>query len=255
MFQSESLSSIAPDLVKAQAGINGVAKDGNNPIFRSKYITLDSILLAVRPVLSGCNIFLSQSVDQHSENDGVINGVTVRSTLIHSSGEWIANEVTVPVNPIVGRDGKVQPVDAHRVGSAITYGRRYSLSALLAIGEASDTDDDGNTASGYQNQSQAPQQPLRQSQAPQQQAPAPAPVAKPTPMAQATDRFNAEVDRLYGKETSKADRKGIHNAVVASGADAKITAESLTHVADCLAECKTQAEADEFITGCMKAAE
>ena len=247
MFQSESLSSIAPDLVKAQAGINGVAKDGNNPIFRSKYITLDSILLAVRPVLSGCNIFLSQSVDQHSENDGVINGVTVRSTLIHSSGEWIANEVTVPVNPIVGRDGKVQPVDAHRVGSAITYGRRYSLSALLAIGEASDTDDDGNTASGYHNQQPAP---VQQSKV---QTPAPAP--KPSAMTEATNRFNAEVDRLYGKETSKADRKGIHNAVVASGADAKITAESLAHVADCLAECKTQAEADEFITGCMKTAE
>ena len=247
MFQSESLSSIAPDLVKAQAGINGVAKDGNNPIFRSKYITLDSILLAVRPVLSQCNIFLSQSVQEYAENE-----ITVRSTLIHSSGEWIANEVTVPVNPIINKDGKVQPVDAHRVGSAITYGRRYSLSALLAIGEASDTDDDGNNASGYQNQSQAPQQSLRQPQAPQQTSPA---AAKPTPMADATHRFNAEVDRLYGKETSKADRKGIHNAVVASGADAKITAESLQHVADCLAECKTQAEADEFITGCMKAAE
>jgi hypothetical protein len=254
MFQSESLSSIAPDLVKAQAGINGVAKDGNNPIFRSKYITLDSILLAVRPVLSGCNIFLSQSVDQHSENDGVINGVTVRSTLIHSSGEWIANEVTVPVNPIVGRDGKVQPVDAHRVGSAITYGRRYSLSALLAIGEASDTDDDGNTASGYQNQSQAPQQHLRQPQAPQQQAPktpAPPKVVEPTPL----ERFNGQIDRLYGKDTSKDDRKGIHNAIAGSGKEVKVTSDSLTHVADCLSECKDQAEADEFITGCMKAAE
>jgi hypothetical protein len=252
MFHSDSLSNIAPDLVKVQAGINGVARDGNNPIFRSKYITLDSILLAVRPVLSQFNIFLSQSTEERMNSEGVVTSITVRSTLLHASGEWISNEVTVPVNPAVDRNGKVQLVDAHRVGSSITYGRRYSLSSLLAIGE---DDDDGNTASGYQNQSQAPQQPLRQPQAPQQQAPTPAPVAKPTPMAQATDRFNAEVDRLYGKETSKADRKGIHNAVVASGADAKITAESLTHVADCLAECKTQAEADEFITGCMKAAE
>ena len=240
MFQSEFLSKIAPDLVKAQAGINGVAKDGNNPIFRSKYITLDSILLAVRPVLSQCNIFLSQSVQNHTESE-----ITVRSTLIHSSGEWIANEVSVPVNPIINRDGKVQPVDAHRVGSAITYGRRYSLSALLAIGEASDTDDDGNNASGYQNQSQAPQKVSPPNPQPDKVT------SKPSPL----ELFNAQVDRLYGKEASKADRKGIHNAIAGGGKDVPINGTSLAHVTECLAECKDTAEADVFIAGCMEVKE
>ena len=240
MFQSECLSKIAPDLVKAQAGINGVAKDGNNPIFRSKYITLDSILLAVRPVLSQCNIFLSQSVQNHTESE-----ITVRSTLIHSSGEWIANEVSVPVNPIINRDGKVQPVDAHRVGSAITYGRRYSLSALLAIGEASDTDDDGNNASGYQNQSQAPQKVSPPNPQPDKVT------SKPSPL----ELFNAQVDRLYGKEASKADRKGIHNAIAGGGKDVPINGTSLSHVTECLAECKDTAEADVFIAGCMEVKE
>ena len=250
MFQSDSLSSIAPDLVKVQAGINGVARDGNNPIFRSKYITLDGILLAVRPVLSQFNIFLSQSTNEKINEEGVVTSITVRSTLLHASGEWIANEVTVPVNPAVDRNGKVQLVDAHRVGSSITYGRRYSLSSLLAIGE---DDDDGNTASGYQNQNQAPQKPLQQPQAPQQQAHiAPSsPIVVVTPL----QRFNSQVDRLYGKDTSKEDRKGIHNAIAGSGKEVKITSDSLTHVADCLMECKDQADADEFITGCMKASE
>jgi hypothetical protein len=250
MFQSECLSKIAPDLVKAQAGINGVAKDGNNPIFRSKYITLDSILLAVRPVLSQCNIFLSQSVQNHTESE-----ITVRSTLIHSSGEWIANEVSVPVNPIINRDGKVQPVDAHRVGSAITYGRRYSLSALLAIGEASDTDDDGNSASGVSNANQAPQSFQRSPQTPQRvSTPNPEPekvTSKPSPL----ELFNAQVDRLYGKEASKADRKGIHNAIAGGGKDVPINGTSLAHVTECLAECKDTAEADVFIAGCMEVKE
>ena len=242
MKTSESISSIAPDLVKAQAGINGVAKDGNNPIFRSKYITLDSILLAVRPVLSANNLFLTQGITNVSKSeDGIVNAVEVESKLIHSSGEWVASSVVVPVTNNVDRNGKAMAVDAHRVGGSLTYGRRYSLSALLSIGE---DDDDGNTASGYQNQNQAPQQ-----QAPK--TPAPPKVAEPTPL----ERFNSQVDRLYGKDTSKDDRKGIHNAIAGSGKEVKVTSDSLTHVADCLSECKDQAEADEFITGCMKASE
>ena len=242
MKTSESISSIAPDLVKAQAGINGVAKDGNNPIFRSKYITLDSILLAVRPVLSANNLFLTQGITHVSKNeDGIVNAVEVESKLIHSSGEWVASSVVVPVTNNVDRTGKAMAVDAHRVGGSLTYGRRYSLSALLSIGE---DDDDGNTASGYQNQNQAPQQ-----QAPK--TPAPSKVAEPTPL----ERFNVQIDRLYGKDTSKEDRKGIHNAIAGSGKEVKVTSDSLSHVADCLSECKDQAEADEFITGCMKASE
>jgi hypothetical protein len=242
MKTSESIVSIAPDLVKAQAGINGVAKDGNNPIFRSKYITLDSILLAVRPVLSANNLFLTQGITNVSKSeDGIVNAVEVESKLIHSSGEWVASSVVVPVTNNVDRNGKAMAVDAHRVGGSLTYGRRYSLSALLSIGE---DDDDGNTASGYQNQNQAPQQ-----QAPK--TPAPPKVAEPTPL----ERFNSQVDRLYGKDTSKDDRKGIHNAIAGSGKEVKVTSDSLTHVADCLSECKDQAEADEFITGCMKASE
>lgn len=251
MKTSESISSIAPDLVKAQAGINGVAKDGNNPIFRSKYITLDSILLAVRPVLSANNLFLTQGIISVSKTEeGIVNAVEVESKLIHSSGEWVASSVVVPVTNNVDRNGKAMAVDAHRVGGSLTYGRRYSLSALLSIGE---DDDDGNTASGYQNQYQAPQQSLQQTQAPQKQthtAPS-SPIVAPTPL----ERFNSQVDRLYGKDTSKDDRKGIHNAIAGSGKEVKVTADSLTHVADCLSECKDQAEADEFITGCMKASE
>ena len=188
------------------------------------------------------NLFLTQGITHVSKNeDGIVNAVEVESKLIHSSGEWVASSVVVPVTNNVDRNGKAMAVDAHRVGGSLTYGRRYSLSALLSIGE---DDDDGNTASGYQNQAQAPQQ-----QAPK--TPAPSKVAEPTPL----ERFNSQIDRLYGKDTSKEDRKGIHNAIAGSGKEVKVTSDSLSHVADCLSECKDQAEADEFITGCMKASE
>ena len=55
---------------------------------------------------------------------------------MHTSGEWIETD------PLTLRAVKTDPQGA---GSAVTYGRRYSLSA--ALGVAWDDDDDGNEAS------------------------------------------------------------------------------------------------------------
>jgi hypothetical protein len=63
-----------------------------------------------------------------------MQSVTVESRIIHTSGEWISTTVTIPVT---------KP-DAHGLGSALTYGRRYSVSALLAI--SADEDDDANAS-------------------------------------------------------------------------------------------------------------
>jgi hypothetical protein len=63
-------------------------------------------------------------------------GVSVTTRLIHSSGQWIEfGPLTVPMSK----------QDAHGVGSATTYARRYGLSAALGI--VAD-DDDGNAAVG-----------------------------------------------------------------------------------------------------------
>ena len=54
--------------------------------------------------------------------------------LCHSSGEWIEQEMSVPV----------QKPDAQGAGSALTYMRRYALAAFIGVVQA---DDDGNAAS------------------------------------------------------------------------------------------------------------
>ncbi len=54
--------------------------------------------------------------------------------LIHSSGQFISDDIMIPV---------VQST-AQAIGSALTYGRRYGLSALVGI--VSDEDDDANEA-------------------------------------------------------------------------------------------------------------
>jgi len=134
MISSETIRAIAPSLIKAQSRMQGISKEGNNPAFKSKYVTLDSILDALRPILTASDLMLTQGTINTSVTDGKITAITVESRIIHASGEWISATTTIPVT---------KP-DAHGLGSALTYGRRYSVSALLAI--SADEDDDANGA-------------------------------------------------------------------------------------------------------------
>jgi hypothetical protein len=130
MKSSETIGAIAPALIKAQSQMQGIIKEGKNPAFRSKYVTLDSILDTLRPILTSNGLMLAQG----SHQPETMQAVTVESRIIHTSGEWISTTATIPVT---------KP-DAHGLGSALTYGRRYSVSALLAI--SADEDDDANGA-------------------------------------------------------------------------------------------------------------
>ena len=130
MTTSETIGAIAPALIKAQSQMQGITKEGRNPAFRSKYVTLDSILDTLRPILTSNGLMLTQG----STPPWGVESITVESRIIHTSGEWISTTVTIPVT---------KP-DAHGLGSALTYGRRYSVSALLAI--SADEDDDANGA-------------------------------------------------------------------------------------------------------------
>jgi hypothetical protein len=139
MTMSETIGAIAPALVKAQAEIKPIVKDSTNPAFRSKYTSLDAIMEVVRPVMAKHGLFVVQSVLDTIDGEHSTS-ITVESRVIHSSGEWIAGVVQVPV----------MQQTSHGFGSALSYGRRYSLSALLSL--ASDEDDDGNGSIGQQPQ-------------------------------------------------------------------------------------------------------
>ena len=134
MKTSESILKIAPALVAAGAELQPVAKDATNPAFRNKYATLDAIMEQIRPVLAKHGLVALQGVTHPETIDGRITGLNVETRLIHTSGEWIASSVTLPV----------EKGTAQGAGSAISYGRRYGLSALLGL---TAEDDDGHAAS------------------------------------------------------------------------------------------------------------
>lgn len=131
MKTSENIKDISQALVKFQAK---VANPTNSRIVRTKqysygYATLENILNEVRPLLSEQGLSVTQAPVIEEGQVGVI------TTLIHSSGQFLE------FPPIYIRLEKQTP---QGVGSAITYARRYSLSAILGI--ASEEDDDGAAA-------------------------------------------------------------------------------------------------------------
>ncbi len=135
MKHSETFAKLGAALVAAQAQIKGVAKNSTNPHFKTKYASLDDIVAAIRPVLASHKLAIVQGAcDPIVDHGGSLEGFSVETMLIHESGEWIANAAIVPLTK----------VDAQGAGGAMTYGRRYGLSALLSL--ATDEDDDGNVA-------------------------------------------------------------------------------------------------------------
>lgn len=140
--QSESISALMKAFVAMQAEITNVEKNASNPYFKSKYADLPTILNMSRPILQkhGLAVIQMPSMDQ-----GL---VIVTTRLVHESGEWLESTAMTPL-----QQAKQDP---QGVGSAITYLRRYGLSAMLNI---SQEDDDGESAMSRPQKRQTQQKP------------------------------------------------------------------------------------------------
>lgn len=131
MKKSESIANLAMALCQFQGEAENPKNTANNPFFKSKYAPLSEVINATKPLLSKHGLSILQSPSGDGEH------IIITTLLMHSSGEWIEGE------PLVLKADKPT---AQGAGSAITYGRRYALSAILGI--ASEEDDDGNSATG-----------------------------------------------------------------------------------------------------------
>lgn len=145
MRESADISRIAPALVNAQAVIENPArnrdvkvtnKDGKSYTFR--YATLDAINEATRHALAENGLCVLQPIVATER------GVSLVTRLLHESGQWM--ECDIPLAP-PGPDPKA-------FGSAVTYLRRYAVSAMLNV--SPDEDDDASAATGSHIQDRAP---------------------------------------------------------------------------------------------------
>lgn len=122
------MSELNKALIKFQSELKPVSKDMKNAYFNSKYATLAAVIEEVLPILTKNDLCFTQAFNFN-------NGTTFLETkVMHTSGEFIAS--TIPMQPMN---------DVQKMGSQITYLKRYSLMAILGV-SSSDEDDDGNMA-------------------------------------------------------------------------------------------------------------
>lgn len=140
--RSRDADALFSALAKAQAVFEKAEKAGENPHFRSRYATLESVLDATSKGRAEQGLAIIQMPTNHGDS-----AIAVTTLLGHASGQWI--ESTIAIVPM--------KLDAQGAGSVITYLRRYALMAILGIAAE---DDDGEAAS---QRAQTTQQQTRQS--------------------------------------------------------------------------------------------
>ena len=122
------MSDLAKALASWQGDLPSAAKSGKNPHFKSRFSTLQDIVDCARGAASH-GIAFTQEVDFDDAK------MFVRTVMLHASGEMRESRT-----PIITRDAN----DPQKLGSAITYAKRYGLQAMFGI--PADEDDDGAKA-------------------------------------------------------------------------------------------------------------
>lgn len=121
--------SIYKKIFEAKKEIGKISKDSKNPFFKSNYLSLNGLIDAIEEVLNKNGLLLLQPI---------VNG-NVRTEIRDSekdgttSDSFVFSEMELP-----------KITDPQKLGSAITYYRRYTLQSLLGLQAE---DDDGNLAS------------------------------------------------------------------------------------------------------------
>lgn len=122
--EAVKVSGLYPKLHAAKQKIGKVVKNANNPHFKKSYADINALVETVEPILLEYGLVLIQPI---------YNGLVTTVIIDIDNGDRIESEMRLP---------EIQ--DPQKIGSAVTYYRRYTLQSLLSLQAE---DDDANSAS------------------------------------------------------------------------------------------------------------
>jgi len=145
-YCSTEITELAKAMLKVQAALQPAMKDRENPFTKSNYATLNSVMESCRDALLENGIWITQfPVPVETGHVGLVTKLT------HvESGQWQSSLMVMPL----------PKTDPQGYGSAMTYSRRYALSALIGI--VTEEDDDGAAAGIESGQRPKRKSPVRQ---------------------------------------------------------------------------------------------
>ena len=123
VWKSNQIDQLAEALSKAQSEMKGAKKESQG--YNWKYADLHKVITSSFPYLTKYGL----SIVQGSNKDS--SGFHITTTLLHSSGQWMRSWLKIPVEKLT----------AQQIGTAVTYGRRYGMAAMVGIAQH---DDDGH---------------------------------------------------------------------------------------------------------------
>ena len=133
---STDITELAKALLNVQRQLQPIPKDSENPFTKSWYASLKSVMAACRDALLDNGIWLCQ-YPVPVDTPGCLGLVT---KLTHAeSGQWQSSLAVVPL----------PKADPQGMGSAITYARRYALTAMLSM--VTEDDDGEGSKSGQKS--------------------------------------------------------------------------------------------------------
>ena len=178
MEHSDSIQNIAAALCKVQAQLKPLRRNADNPFFKSNYTDLAGMAEALYPLLAAEGLSVVQGG----------NGTCLDTLLLHVSGEWIETSLPMPAES-----------NPQKLGSVVTYFRRYALAAIVgAVSEGED--DDGNAASHPPARPSAP--------APSNRPPAETGARQPTPPAPAASAGGSPALHVQFLDQASGEKNG-----------------------------------------------
>lgn len=130
------MKNITQALIKFHETGAAAKKSEENPFFKSNYASLDEVIDTVRAEAGKFGLTFTQLVDFENANIQKADvTIYVKTIVLHDSGESFESRT-----PVLTKDN----TDPQKMGSGITYAKRYGLQAAFGLPSE---DDDGNSAS------------------------------------------------------------------------------------------------------------